>query len=285
MAHLRQISIAAVCLSFAATAFAREPAGTRIALFPATALYPSYIAAPRPPRFALRFMSMTRRDIPRTARTRLGTSVGGSLGVCRIHPEGQSDRGFQLQLGAGVFAQWEERGRDGIGWDGVYHVLGTWTGGGRLGFRLGTMHMSSHIVDEYIENTGRRRLGYTREEMLAGMRCRLVEKGQIYAEIGYAHLMRSALQEPWRLQAGLEYQSTGTPGHEWGGWFVALDAESHQEKDWRVSTSAQGGWFFPAGPPGRTCRVGLELYRGRSPMGEFFQADESHIALGSWLDW
>jgi hypothetical protein len=259
-----------------------EAAG--LALLPATDLYPGYIAAPRTPRFALKLMSMSRRDIDRTARSRLATWVGGSLGLFRIHPAGRPDRGFQLQLGAGVFAQWEEQGRDGIGWDGVYRVLGTWTAGERLAFRLGISHMSSHIVDEYIENTGRRRIGYTREEVVAGTRSWLNESWQAYLEAGWAHLMRSALQEHWRFQGGLEYPSAPTWWSGRVGGFAALDAQSHQESDWEASLALQVGLRIPMTELGRTYRVGLEAYRGRAPMGEFFRAEESHLALGWWLD-
>ena len=258
--------------------------GIRITLLPATDLYPSYMAALREPRFALKIMSMTRRGIEQTPRSRLGTWVGGSVGLFRVHPAGQSGRGFQLQLGAGGFAQWEEQGRDGIGWDGVYRVLGTWTTGEELAFRVGISHMSSHIVDEYIENTGRRRIGYTREEMVAGARCGLNGSWQPYLEVGYAHLMRSALQEPWRFQTGLEYTSGPAWWNGRAGFFAALDAQSHQENQWKVSTALQMGLRIPVRELGRTYRVGLEVYRGRAPMGEFFQADESHVALGWWLD-
>ncbi len=50
-----------------------------------------------------------------------------------------------------------------------------------------------------------------------------------------------------------------------------------------VDRSANG-LRIPARELGRTYRVGLEAYYGRAPMGEFFQADESHVALGWWLD-
>ena len=103
--------VAVMCLGAGALAGDQEPgwrygigAGTRITLLPATDLYPSYMAAPREPRFALKIMSMTRRGIEQTPRSRLGTWVGGSVGLFRVHPAGQSGRGFQLQLGAGGFA-------------------------------------------------------------------------------------------------------------------------------------------------------------------------------------
>jgi hypothetical protein len=257
-------------------------AQTDLTWAPETDLYPAYIADPRQPRFALRMMSMTRRDIPMTPRTRLGTAVGGRLVALRIHPRGRPERGLELSLGAGVFAQWEERGRDGIGWDGVYRVAGVWKAGANLAFKLGIHHVSSHIGDEYIENTGRRRIGYTREEVTLG--ASLSARLRAYGEIGYAYLMRSALQEPWRLQVGLEHEADRLPGIAPVGYFASLDAQTHQENGWERSVALRAGLRFPLRHPGQVLRAGLELYRGRSPLGEFFQARESHLALGFWLD-
>jgi len=259
-------------------------AGTSITLIPTTDLYPSYVADLRHPRFALRIMSMIRRDIARTPRSRLGTSVGGTVGLFRIHPDDRPDLGFQLQLGAGGFAQWKGKGRDGIGWDGVYHILGTWGTDEHLVFKLGINHMSSHIIDEYMENVGRRRIGYTREETVAGMSYLPVESQRTYIEIGYAHLTRSVPQKRLRFQAGLEYQPNRALLNSLARWYMALDAQSHEENDWKMSTTLQVGLSIPMSRSEQILRTGLEFSHGRSPMGEFFQADESHIAFGWWLD-
>lgn len=308
MGNLKTISIAAIYLLSGAIVSAQEPsatadgrtheqddghppplrfkisAGTSIMLIPSTDLYPPYMADLRQPRFSLRMMSMIRRDIIHTPRSRLGTSVGGHLGLFRIHPADRPDLGFQIQLGAGGFAQWEKRGRDGIGWDGVYHLLGTWTNSEHLAIKLGINHTSSHVIDEHMENTGRRRIGYTREETIVGMSYLPVENPRTYIEIGYAHLTRSVLQKRLRFQAGLEYQSDRLLWNGLARWFMALDAQTHEENDWKVSTTLQVGLRIPMNHPGQILRTGLEFSHGRSPMGEFFQADESHIAWGWWLD-
>ncbi len=255
-----------------------------IELFPTSDLYPAYIAAPRQPRFSLRFISAIRRDIPHTPRSRLGTAAGASLGLFRLFPPERPDRSFQLQMAAGTFAQWEKQGRDGIGWDGVYQIAGTWTWGEKLAFKLGIDHISSHVVDEYIENTSRRRLNYTREEVDVGASYAPHANGRFYAEMGYAHLQRSALQRPWRVQAGVECVG---PERLWAGrlgWFVAGDVQARQENDWRPALAAQVGVQLVQASLGRSYRIGVEFYDGHSPLGEFFQARERHVALGWWLD-
>jgi hypothetical protein len=86
------------------------------------------------------------------------------------------------------------------------------------------------------------------------------------------------------LQGGLEYESDPILFDGFAGWFVALDAKSYEENDWNWSTAAQVGIALPINSLGPTHRVGLEYYRGRSPMGEFFQEYENHLALGWWIE-
>lgn len=258
---------------------------TNILLFPTTDLYRSYIADPRHPRFSIKMMYMTQRGIAETTRLRMSTSVGGSFGLFRIHADGRPDRGFQLQIGAGIFAQWDAlMALDGIGWDGVYHILGTWTVGEQTALKLGINHMSSHIGDEYIENTGRKRIQYTREEIVAGISYILAKNWRAYVEPGYVYEAIKPPREHWRLQGGLEYESDPILFDGFAGWFVALDAKSYEENDWNWSTAAQVGIALPINSLGPTHRVGLEYYRGRSPMGEFFQEYENHLALGWWIE-
>ena len=68
------------------------------------------------------------------------------------------------------------------------------------------------------------------------------------------------------------------------GWYAVLDAQSFEESNWRVSTALQVGFVVPRSRFGRTFRLGLEYYQGRSPMGEFFFHRENHLAFGWWID-
>jgi len=66
------------------------------------------------------------------------------------------------------------------------------------------------------------------------------------------------------------------------GWYTALDLSATEERDWRVDTSLHLGLLMDQGD--RTWRLGIEYYKGRPNMGEFFQDEESYISLGLWLD-
>lgn len=254
-------------------------------LSPVGDLFPRGIADPRRPTNSLIFMGMTHREIDGASGTRLGTVLGGTRGLFRIHPHNRPDQGFQLQVGAAFFAQWDaENSMDGLGWDGMWHILGTWTSGPKVAFEFGYNHKSSHVMDEYMENTGRGRLGYTREEVLAGVSFKPARHWRTYGELGYGFRSGNENQEPLRLQAGIEYESERRMHKGLTGWYLALDAQVHEEDAWNLSAAIQLGWVMPVKQLGRTYRLGLEYYRGRSPLGEFFQDDEDHIAIGWWFD-
>ena len=62
----------------------------------------------------------------------------------------------------------------------------------------GTKHDSAHVGDEHSERTGRQRIGYTREELVAGVSWRPARKWRIYAEGGFGYGLDD-FQDPGRL--------------------------------------------------------------------------------------
>jgi hypothetical protein len=188
---------------------------------------------------------------------------------------------------ANFFGQFDlDHSLDNIGWDGLYGLVFSWGNGDGLALKFGTSHDSSHVGDEYTQNTGIGRVvGYTREEFVLGVSRSFAKKWRAYVEAGRAyHLSNRELMEPWRAQVGMEYESRG---NFWGGrmgWYVATDNSFYQESDWHGSTAAQIGFVLPFDDIGRRYRLGVEYYRGRSMIGEFFQDNETYVALGTWLD-
>jgi Protein of unknown function (DUF1207) len=255
--------------AISARSFSIRP-GWTLLLSPVTDLYPRSIADPRRPGFGITYMHVPESQIPDAGTDRAGIRIGGSYGLVRVHPDDKSDRGYQLDIMANFIGQFDlAHALDNIGWDGLYGLAFTWGNGRGLAVKFGVFHDSSHVGDEYAERTGRRRVGYTREEFVAG---------KAY------HLGNEDLQKPWRAQAGLEYESKG---NFWGGrlgWYAAADGSFTQERDWHGSTAAQIGFVLPLDDIGRRYRFGVEYYRGRSMIGEFFQDNESYVALGVWLD-
>jgi hypothetical protein len=105
-----------------------------------------------------------------------------------------------------------------------------------------------------------------------------------YGEMGYGFATKDEIgQEPGRLQLGLVHEAPGSlGGAKRLGWFSALDLGAMEERGWQIDPSLHVGLIVPAGD--RRWRIGLALHDGSVPIGEFFQDDETYIALGLWLD-
>ena len=106
-----------------------------------------------------------------------------------------------------------------------------------------------------------------------------------YGEIAHAHVLRNPdLQEPWRAQGGLEYESKSILGSLRVSPYAAMDVSVYEEDDWHESLTIQLGVVRRDLPSGQVWHLGVEYYNGRSVFGEFFQEQEEHLAWGFWLD-
>lgn len=245
-------------------------------MFPPSGLYPAYTADPRRPQFAVSVLGFPDPEIPDSGGLRVGLKLGGRFGLLRV-------RGWQMDVEAGFTGQFDiEHSLDNVGWDGTYGFLLSTDLGNTVSVQLGTKHISSHVGDEYAERTGRRRIAYTRDELAAGAAWSLGERWRAYAEAGRGFKTKREIgQEPGRLQLGLEHEAAGSLGSRLG-WYAALDLQAMEERAWRVDPTFQIGLLIPSGD--RRWRVGLSVHDGAVPIGEFFQVDETYVALGLLLD-
>jgi Protein of unknown function (DUF1207) len=251
---------------------------------PSGHLYPGYVADPRRIGFGVQVLHYPKTDIPEAGDQRFDLKAGGELVLLRIQPRGRDDRGWEASLQGAFHAQFDiDRQLDNVGWDGWYGFVVAAVPLDRLSVRLGWLHDSSHVGDEYAERTGRRRIGYTRQEWIVGASW-LTDRGlRLYGELGYATQMSNEeLQEPTRLQAGLEWHPAKRVEGRYRGWYGAADLSSMQERDWKVDTSVQAGYRIDSG--NKIWRFGIDWYNGRPPIGEFFQHTEQYIGLGMWID-
>lgn len=269
---------------------------------PEGSLYAPYLTEINRPGLGVTVVGVSAGDgggIPEAGDLRFGLKLGGRFGLLRVNPRSEGGRSWQLDLGAGFYGHFDiENSLDNIGWDGLYSLVlsnGRTSGRGPA-FRIGVQHWSSHVGDEYAERTGRERIGYTREEVVIGLSWPLGGAGwgweggrRIYGETAYGHVGRAEdaggqeLQEPGRVQLGLEHESPGSFGAtgRWG-WYAAFDASAYQERDWKANLTLSLGLLADRGE--RRWRTGITLYDGRAPIGEFFQRDETYAIVGLWLD-
>ena len=257
--------------------------GRTLRLFPAGDLFPVYVADPHRPTNTILVNFTTRISIDDTMNPRFGLSAGGRFGMLRIDPASQGGRSWQVSIDAGLDALFDSQHKqDTIGWDGNYGFVLTTAAEGPLAIKVGILHVSAHQGDEHAERTGRLRLDYTREELVLGVARRFGRGWRAYAETGVGYVERYVEQEPWRLQGGLERESSR---RLWGNrfaWYWATDFSSMQERDWRLDTTLQGG--IVSRSEGRTHRLGVQFHDGRPTIGEFFEVSESYFTVGFWVD-
>ncbi|HET8948309.1 MAG TPA: DUF1207 domain-containing protein [Candidatus Polarisedimenticolia bacterium] len=252
--------------------------------FPDDDIYPQYIADPLRPQSTLVLGGFPSSDIPDAGNLRFLLRLGGRYSIARRHPPGRPDRGLQIDFEGGFFSQFDmTNSLDNIGWDGLFGLRFSYKGDGPWAFTWGTRHDSGHVGDEYAENTGRQRIGYTREELVGGASWAPNEFWRVYMEAGWAYHTTDS-EKPVRLQAGLEH--IGRDGLFRGDfpWYAALDTTVYKDSDLSVRASAQLGIIFPTHRGTNRYRAALELITGRSVLGEFSMFDETSIGLAWCYD-
>jgi hypothetical protein len=258
--------------------------GRKLLYFPSGDVYPPYAADPFRVGFGVQVAQVTKVGIANSSSSRIALRAGGSFGIVRSQPVDQPDLGWQVSIAGGFNEQNDiQHSLDNIGVDGHYGLLVTTAPVQGLAFKCGLLHVSSHVGDEYMERTGRLRIGYTRQELAAGVSWFMSKHWRVYGEAGSAYFMSNhELQKPWRTQLGLEFESAPDLWKGRMAWYAAVDSQSMQERDWRIDVAVQTG--FVVRSAGRTWRWGVEWYEGRPPLGEFFQNTEHYISLGLWID-
>ncbi len=162
---------------------------------------------------------------------------------------------------------------------------------GKNTFELFLFHESSHLGDEVMEFTNRRRIDYSRESVrLLYARDLTDELGQILAGDwrAYAGVTFNARAFPEDIrgrstpQVGLEYQFD-----LWGQrMFAAADLQIDEANDWAANIATQFGVELgdPGTPRIKRPRVFVEFYNGFSHMGQFWDDRETYIMLGLKMD-
>lgn len=236
------------------------------------------LADPKEPRF---FATYLWARSPRLA-PRLG-SVGFGQTFGLLH--GQD---WQLGVAAGVFSEFDMQSTTTdlvntdylIGFPLTYR-RGAWA------TRLRVFHQSSHLGDGYMIHTHAQRitLSFEAAELLLA---RSLSQWRVYGGGYYAFTYQPHDLRPVVLHAGAEYRQSGTAlrvGRVASGRFLAgLDAQSVQDRGWRVGWSAVTGLEFGDGdnPPESGWRWSLlvKAYTGPAPYGEFFRDDVSSVGVG-----
>ena len=252
--------------------------------FPTARLFPTAIADPTTTGTGVAFLAVTQPSVEGAGDFRSLLRLGGQFGLMRWRPCDVQGWAVQLGLEGGFNAQFDASNEyDSIGWDGIYGLTATAAAPGGVALKLGVKHISSHLGDEYLENTDRTRINYTREEVLGGVSWEATRLLRLYGEVGWAWRLRAPeLMEPWRAQVGAELTHRGLFGGEHAGWYAALDLSAWEERDWALDVSVEAGLSYQTGD--RRWRAGIGYRDGRVPIGELFRDTERGWSVGLSID-
>ncbi len=264
------------------------PAGRQwnLDLLPAGDIYPPYSADLHRPGFGVMNMDIMDSEIPDAGDRRYGFMLGGQYGLLRLQSASEPGAAFQVDVYGAFYGVFDaDNSTDNIGWDGLYGLAFYWTNNKGLAAKLAMQHDSSHVGDEYIERTGRKRINYTREEWALGLSYRFMKNWRIYGEGAYGFDLRNTdVQEPWRIQGGMEWEADDLFLSGRGGYYAAVNIGAAEELDWEEDITLQAGIVISARRFYRQFRIGLIYRDGRSLIGEFFQDREEWWGIGLWLD-
>ena len=257
--------------------------GFRTVVFPDAEFYRQYVADPGRSQSAMILQRVSSVGIESAGDARFLLRLGGRFALLRWHPAGEPDRGWQLDFEGGFFGQFDiDNSLDNIGWDGLYGLLLSYKPTPDVGFRVGMLHDSPHVGDEYAERTERRRLDATREELAFGASWRPVLRWRVYGEAGYA-VGLEPFQEPLRLQTGIEWRGERRFWRR-ATWYGALDLTGYEETDWQPRAAVQVGLMVPTGRGTGRYRFAVEVTDGRSVLGEFLFDEETAVGVGWYFD-
>ena len=252
--------------------------------FPQDQIFCPIIADPKEPRS---FGSLLRGTFPSIEKpsgkgtTIASVGLGDSFGLVRWGGP-RAGEGVQLDVVGAIFAQFDldSASNDLINAD---YIIGVPLTIRRHGFsiRARVYHQSSHLGDEYLLRSSeiqRENLSFESLELLASQ-----EIGPLRVYGGGEHIFRRDPDtvKPKLLHAGAEVRS-GRAGLL--QLVSGVDLKTTEQHDWAQALSGRAGFELarpsPGGHPVRLVTILLELYKGASPYGQFFQEDISYVGVG-----
>jgi len=252
--------------------------------FPQDQIFCPIIADPKDPRS---FASLLRGTFPSIEKpsgegTTIGSvGLGDSFGLVRWGGP-RAGEGVQLDVVGAIFAQFDldSESNDLINAD---YIVGLPLTIRRRGFsiRARVYHQSSHLGDEYLlrgSQIQRENLSFESLELLASQ-----EIGPLRLYGGGERIFRRDPEtvKPKLLHAGAELRS-GRAGLL--QLVSGVDLKTTEQHNWSQALSGRVGFELarpsPGGHPVRLVTIMLELYKGPSPYGQFFQEDISYVGVG-----
>lgn len=242
---------------------------------PGSLLWKVPLANPREPRFYAKFFELD-------GGSYIDTAIGAQFGIGRVAPKGVVDEGLQLDVFGVVFTRFDPRRfltaadyRAGIP---LTYKKGPWS------TKLSYEHTSTHIGDEYSQAFNVKQVPLVLDEVVLGLSRTLGDHVRLYGQYGYAFntAKQTNADRRSRFDLGVEYrhyEDTGPVGRP----FLAYDMDLREYQDYRVNSTFQAGWQWTK--DGRSIRLAVEVYDGRSQFGQFYLDSENYVGFGAYFDW
>ncbi len=248
---------------------------------PATLLWKPPIANLREPQFYGIFHNMG-------GKSYIDTAIGAEFGLGRIGPVGKSDptkqlenEGLQLDVFGAVFTRFDPRRfltaidyRAGIP---LTYKKGPWS------TKLSYEHTSTHIGDEYSQAYNVKQKPLVLDEVVFGLSRYWGEHLRTYGQFGYAFntAKETNNNNRTRFDWGVSYSNyydTGPVGRP----FAAYDMDIRSYQNFTPNNSFQIGWQWVN--HGRSVRLAIQVYEGRSMFGQFYTKNENWIGFGGYYN-
>ncbi|HEU4338564.1 MAG TPA: DUF1207 domain-containing protein [Planctomycetota bacterium] len=240
--------------------------------FPEGLAYRHPIADPRAPVTGVRFQFPVDRDDDFKNESVLATH----LSLWRAgDPELVA---FEFQAEGAAFGRFnfsENWDMDGVDFRFGFPIVSR---AGPIALKLHPWHITSHLGDEFIERTGRKRVVYARNEIALGISWDIDPEWRVYFEVGYAP-SRGDVNEPLRYMAGVETVGRHF-GEDWPETYAALNLTSIEEQDYGIQLNLEAGVWFRPEKTHRGVRIGLGYFRGPSALTQFFDDNEEYWTTG-----
>jgi hypothetical protein len=196
--------------------------------------------------------------------------------------DGQRPEGWELDAEAAAFPRMgTDSGRTMIATDFRVGVPLTY-GIGPFQTKLAVYHLSAHLGDEFMFETGYPRINYSRNALVWGNSYFVTEDVRVYAEAEWAWYNDGG-SKPWAFQFGVEYSPMRSMGSLRGAPFVAINGYVRQDVDFGGNAVVQTGWQW-RGQSGHLCRLGMQYITGPSDQFEFYRRFEDRLGVGIWYD-
>ncbi len=248
---------------------------------PATLLWKPPIANLREPQFYGIFHNIN-------GKSYIDTAIGAEFGLGRIGPVGKSDptrqlenEGLQLDVFGAVFTRFDSKRfltaidyRAGIP---LVYKKGPWS------TKLSYEHTSTHIGDEYSQAFHVYQKPLVLDEVVFGLSRYWGDHLRTYGQAGYAFntAKETNANNRTRFDWGVSYSNyydTGPVGRP----FAAYDMDIRSYQSYTPNNSFQIGWQWVN--HGRSVRLAIQVYEGRSMFGQFYTKNENWIGFGGYYN-